>query len=133
MIVIKMQYLEPVYRGKTRGENYEFVHVAAQEIKPDERLRLEEIARKWTYFFGCFGSHKHSEDGTRCRYRGIRNKVRFVERDGDTHMYIQGPYATDVGFEIRDLQFVEFVPSEKEVITYSEQSREGLVERVLDS
>ena len=84
-------------------------------------------------FFGLFGNHKHSEDGTHCRYRGIQNKVRFVEREGRLHIYIQGPYATEIGFEIEDLQFMEFVPSKKKVVTYSEQSREDLVERILAS
>ena len=58
MIVTKMQYLEPVYRGKRRGTNYEFVHVEAYEISQDERKHLEGIAKNSTYTFGVLGSHK---------------------------------------------------------------------------
>ena len=128
-----MQYLEPVYRGKFRGENYEYVHVAARDLRQDERERLEDIAKKWTYVLGLFGNHKNNADNTRSRYRGIRGKVRFVEREGITNIYIQGPYATEIGFEIQDLPFVEFKPSKNQVITFSEEKWEDLVARVLDS
>ena len=127
-----MQYLEPVYRGKCRGENYEYVHIVAHGIKAEERLKLEEIARTGTYVFRIMGNHKHSEAGGHCRYRGIRNKVRFVNKGGVTHVYVHGPYATDMGFKIEDLSFVEFSPSKQQVVTFSEESREDLVAKVLD-
>ena len=133
MIVTMMQYLEPVYRGRNRGENYEYVHVAAREIHPQERVKLEDIAKKWTYVLGLFGHHRHSTNGAHCRYRGVRNKVRFVERDGFTHIYIQGPYATEIGFEIEKLPFNQFSPSRGQVVTFSQESRESLVDRVLDT
>lgn len=133
MIVTSMQYLEPVYRGRNRGENFEYAHIAAREIKLDERIKLEEIAKKWTYVLGLIGHHRHSANGVHCRYRGVRNKVRFVERDGFTHIYVQGPYATEIGFEIEKLPFIQFSPSRGQVVTFSQESRESLVERVLDS
>ena len=133
MIITKMQYLEPVYRGRNRGENFEYAHVAAREIKPDERIKLEEIAKKWTYFLGVVGHHKHCADNSHCRYRGVRNKVRFLERGGVIHIYIQGPYTTEIGFEIEVLPFVQFLPSKQQVVEFSQDSREDLVDRVLDS
>lgn len=121
MIVTEMHYKEPVYRGIYRGTNFEFVHVKAHGIKHEERIRLEDIAQRWTYFLRFLGHHNHSKDDIHCRYRGIRNKVRFVREGETTHIYVNGPYATEIGQAIEDIPFVQYDPSKECVISYDIQ------------
>lgn len=123
MIITSMQYLEPVYRGRWRGTNFEYVHLIAQEVKPHEREGIERIAKKWTHIFGIIGLASHSEDNRHARYQGFRNKVRFVQRGDVLSAYIRGPLATEIGQDIEHLPFLEFFPSKETVVSYDLESR----------
>ena len=123
MIITRMDYLEQVYRGKLRGTNFEYVYVIAEEVKPNERKELERIAKDWTYILGMLGHHKHSEDDRDWRYRGISNKVRFVQQNGETRIYIRGPYAYEIAQEIEKLHFAQFVPDKETAIFYDLESK----------
>ncbi len=123
MIITNMDYLEPVYRGMVRGTNFEYVHVKAIGVTPQERDGLERVAKKWTYLLGIAGHHSHNQDNTHGRYRGIRNKVRFIQDHDDISIYIRGPRATEIGQEIEGLPFVQFSPSKEEIVRYDLESR----------
>jgi len=117
-----MNYLDAVRRGQLRGTNYEHVNLIAHQIIPKERRELEKIAKK-SYTLAFLGYHIHSEDDKYCQYRGIKNKVKFVQDGKNTCIYIYGPHATEIGKEIEDLPFVEFSPSKEQVIYYDLEDR----------
>lgn len=119
MIINSLKYLEPVYRGRWKGTNFEFVSITANEVTPQERKKLEEIAKKYSYILGFLGQHKQSEDNRMHSYRGIRNQVTFIRVGNVTDIYISGRCATGMGLEIEHLPFVEFLLSKEEVVQYS--------------